>query len=127
MRRRPNFIPTHRLRESLRGDCPMKVCCLASVEPTGALVSPIHSRRRSIATLCANLRVLCVSVVSFLKCLATTETQRTRRLHGELEVNVTTQLPLLCQTFFLAPFFRRFTPARRGIFFGSPVAAFLTS
>src|SRR5262249_11502513 len=33
---------------------------------------------------------------------------------------------LLCQTFFLAFFFRRFVADRRGSFFGSPVAAFLT-
>src|ERR1700754_1262310 len=32
-----------------------------------------------------------------------------------------------CQTFAFAPFFRRFTPVRRGITFGSPVLAFLTS
>src|SRR5918996_1601502 len=36
-------------------------------------------------------------------------------------------LPLLCQTFFFAPFFLRFTPVRRGTFFGSPVAAFFIS
>src|SRR6267142_6551580 len=43
--------------------------------------------------------------------------------HAQLEP----ELPLLCQTFFLLPCFRRLTPVRRGTFFGSPVAAFLIS
>src|SRR5205814_9175081 len=34
---------------------------------------------------------------------------------------------LLCQTFFLALFLRRFVPVRRGSFFGSSVAAFSTT
>src|SRR5688500_12836033 len=49
------------------------------------------------------------------------------RTAGRWEENGFYEARLLCQPFAFAPFFLRFTPVRRGITFGSPVAAFLTS